>query len=194
MLRLGLDDKQYHDPDAIYNLVYSTLPLEGDVGDEPQGKIYQHGFNADKTSWTFENGTSQSKENYATPMKSFKTVKSGLDVYSQFVAPPKGIAAATKINARQAQTSVQPGNAFPSKTGFPTPVIGDPDGKTAGYFLKEPNSNVAVLDITAFTDEEKTKVSQIAIIQQFLALAKSAGKTKMVVDVSPFFSNQNTRC
>ncbi|CAG8980972.1 hypothetical protein HYALB_00011080 [Hymenoscyphus albidus] len=192
MLHMALDEKQYHDPDAIYNLAFTEIPLKDKI-DDRMGQIYSHGFNVDKTTWTFQNGTTKSKDNYATVVKGFTNIKSGKDVYEKLVLSPSKTteddSLASAINAimnpkkQDAATPVQPGDAFPSQAGFPVPVLGDPAGKTAGYYLKAPNDNVAVLDITGFENEEKTEINQVTIIWQFLKKAKADGKTKMVVDL-----------
>jgi len=60
-----------------------------------------------------------------------------------------------------------------------------PQGYTSGYFLGN-SSNVAVLALNAFTDaasDNGGNSPQQAVIKQFLAASKLAGKNKLIIDL-----------
>jgi hypothetical protein len=59
LLRLGLETLQYLDPDAIYNLMFYSIPLS----QQENGNAYKFGghifgFPSEDTTYTFANGTS----------------------------------------------------------------------------------------------------------------------------------------
>ena len=66
--------------------------------------------------------------------------------------------------------------------GYPKPVIVSSDHVVSGYYLDGDNSDVAVLAMTSFSPQVPAEFQ--AVVENFFAEAKAAGKTKLVIDVS----------
>ncbi|KAH8663648.1 hypothetical protein BGZ60DRAFT_565680 [Tricladium varicosporioides] len=105
LLRGGLENKNYQDPDTIYNLVFSSLPLKASAGTSFTGHGYMHGFGSDTVKYTFENGTSITSSNFAVLNKQFTNVSDGAAVYSKFVKPTATTSPTSKASSSVATRS-----------------------------------------------------------------------------------------
>lgn len=186
----------FQDPDAIFNQALTSLafaynPLTSSGGDlfVLGGHIY--GFSADSYNYTFANGTTHTFLNAATTALDFTDIQNGQDLFDAVDLPPtedSNTPAASSTTAAPSPTTAAAkptSTAITSLIGYPSPVVIHPDGYTSGYFL--PNSSIAVLAMQGFIDaseaDDDAALLQQATIKAFLAAARKAGSTKLIVDV-----------
>lgn len=192
LLRIGVETQQYLDPDAIYNLVFYSIPLsQQENGNAYKWSGHIFGFSSDETIYQFANGTSISMLNVAVLNKPYQGMDNGTALFSLFEAPVSktaefGSADAedSKGSSEENDTSPQVSTAVSTVSGYPTPVVLHRDGYTAGYYLND--STVAVLVMTSFADpneSEEGNIIQQAVIREFLAACKAAGMTKLIIDL-----------
>lgn len=89
-------------------------------------------------------------------------------------------------------TSTTTASATPSATttsipapGYPPPVYREQSNLIGGYFLEDDYSDIAVLSVPTFVgDDESAEIGFQQVSQNFIAAAKAAGKTKLVIDLS----------
>ena len=169
---------QQQDPDSLYNNLMYSVPFAsvspGWSGYFGGSGRYAYEYPGANTTFTFANGTTKMYTTTASVIGDFASVVDGESFYQKFCTGPKPAppAAISDGNLKDALTA----------SGYPTPQVKSSDGVVAGYFLTGKYSNVAVLAMTSF--EPKSPVEFQAVVQQFLAEAKKAGKTKLVVDLS----------
>jgi len=109
-------------------------------------------------------------------------VSDGPSFYAQFCAAVK-----TPVPSTSGETPSVPSPII-STTGYPsTPVIIYSEGAVDGYFLDGPGQgDIAVLSILSFDPKPSPATSGQelqAVIQEFLAAAKIAGNTKLIIDL-----------
>jgi hypothetical protein len=180
------------DPDASYNTGFFELAqftiLPGNTGLFTFPVLYP-GAN---TTLAFANGSSVSIPNDAVVIKDLSGITNGDDMYSAFCSPtPIGAAATSSAAAskRQASTVVPSSTASivpaPTSPGYPYPVVKHSANLVAGYFLNDTgNENVAVLSIPSYSAELPGQELEFQnVVQSFLAAAKHAGKTKLIIDL-----------
>lgn len=198
------------DPDALYNTLFPSIPYgvggSGDGFKIPTGSAYALHFLGDTTSWTFANGTTSTTQNHAYPVAQvFDGVDSGAALFSAVDLPQTTTANTASTTALPYNTtSVVPVSTYvPTTTsssttpvltvpGYPSPIIKHSNNIIAGYFLEGAGfSDTAVLAITAFEyqdpqtgDATAASLEMQLVIQEFLADCTSAGKTKLIVDLS----------
>lgn len=193
LLKAGLETLQYSDPDAIYNLMFYSLPLYlEEVGSAWSAGGHIYGFANDTTTYGFANGSTLVQKNVAITNVDFSQIDSGASLFEVYELPATSDSSAATSTIPTGSPSVTPTPTTTSTAavtttqinGYPTPVILHPDGYTGGYFL--PNSSVAVLVISGFINTAETVGAdyiQQQVIKKFLADCKTAGKTKLIVDV-----------
>ena len=175
------------DRDAAYNILFYSPAFEASApgwqgffaGSGRQRYIYP-GAN---TTFSFENGTTIVYENTAVVTGNFAGVTDGESFYQKFCTGP---ATTTPSNTT---TTTATGTAAPTATatspnvpaGYPTPVVITPDQSAAGYYIPD-LPDVAVLAMLSFDPD--VPVDFQTVVQEFLADAIAAGKTKLVVDLS----------
>ena len=179
------------DPDAQYNSMFFSKPFGAQdaawegyfAGSGRFGYVFP-GFN---TTLSYQNGSSQTIETVGHVVGDFSGVTSGASFYNKFcsgnaAAAANVPAATTTVAAAPSSTAYTPVNS-PTPPGYPTPVITSKDDIVFGYYLNSTaNSDVAVLGMLAMESESPAEFQ--AVIQDFFAEAKAAGKTKLIVDVS----------
>jgi hypothetical protein len=164
------------DADAAYNTMFYKKAFEaGGIGN---GYFYINGrvryiYPGANTTFAFANGTTIALDNVAHVKGDFAGVTDGPSFYQQFCTGPHTSSAAQS-------TAAEPSTIAP---GYPPPVIITNDTIVSGYYLDgEGFDDVAVLCLLAM--ESESTVEFQAVIQNFIADAKAAGKTKMVIDLS----------
>jgi hypothetical protein len=172
------------DPDALYNTVFFDLAFDAATtrwngyfaGSGRFGYIYP---SAD-TTIEFENGTVTIYRNFGHVIGDFTGVTDGELFYETFRTGPAPTAASNSTNP--ATTPVLP----PTTTtayNYPTPVVISSDKVVSGYFSDEPAyEDVAVLSMLSFDPTLPAEFQ--SVVQAFIADAKAAGKTKLVVDLA----------
>lgn len=70
--------------------------------------------------------------------------------------------------------------------GYPAPVIKQKNNFIAGYYLENAPGyeDIAVLSVPSFVGASGAQVEFQQVAMKFLAAAKAAGKTKLIIDVS----------
>lgn len=186
ILRSGLETQAWADPDAIYNLMFTTPALaQQTLGNSWVFGGHSYGFASENTTYFFANSSIPVvRANRAFTQQDFTGIDSGealFDIY-EVPSPTTSNKRSLSEKAKRATASVP---ATTKVAGYPDPVIIHPDGGyTAGYFL--PNSSVAVLVMTAFEGKSGSGGAdyvQQAVIKSFLAACKTAGKTKLIIDL-----------
>ena len=175
------------DRDASYNVLFYSPAFNalspGWLGYFGGSGRYGYIYPGATTSITFENGTTVTLSNLARVIGDFTGVIDGDTFYQKFCTGP---AATPASNSSTTTTSATPtGTVFTSPTaeapaGYPTPIVISPDQQAAGYYLDN-YPDVAVLSMLSFEPDVPLDF-QIAV-QTFLADAKAAGKTKLIVDL-----------
>jgi hypothetical protein len=186
LLRSGLETQAWADPDAIYNLMFTSPALaQQSLGNSWVFGGHTYGFASENTTYLFENSSIPVvRANRAYTSHDFTGINSGEALFEAFEVP-----SSTTNDKRSFSDKAKRATASEAATtkvaGYPDPVIIHPDGGyTAGYFL--PNSTVAVLVMTAFEGKSRAGGAdyvQQAVIKSFLAACRTAKKDKLIVDI-----------
>ncbi|KFY08290.1 hypothetical protein V492_06364, partial [Pseudogymnoascus sp. VKM F-4246] len=176
----------FHDADARWNVLFARQQ-----SDSPGSFIGPWFYPGPKFTATMANGKTKTIQNYAVVPEALKEkwsqVVDGKSFYKTFVAPGSTSSDSTtdiperSLRKRYVEKRLVPPN-------YPKPVIQHADKEVelgafflADYTLKE----VAVLSINTFDPVASgDSVEFQALIQKFIAYAKSQGRTKMIIDVS----------
>jgi hypothetical protein len=179
----------FQDEDALYNaMLYNpaTYPVRRN-GSYSTGPFLHH---SDNTTYKFQNGTTIVIENTARTALPLDKVESGQDIYDMFVdavSAEESDDTSSSSSSSSSETSATPSSSasatassLPTDLGYPKPVITDSKNTISGYFLSTA-TDVAVLNIQQF---EPTTGSEFqSVVEQFLALCKSAQKTRLIIDL-----------
>ncbi|MCJ1385896.1 hypothetical protein MMC17_009020 [Xylographa soralifera] len=169
-------DGRLQDPDALYNTIFFEIAQQGLNSDQA---FLPFRYPGESTSFTFMNGTQRTYTNIAVVTASFDGVTDGESFYSTFcTGPPTPPVSAPQITLGPAQ------NGTPA--GYPAPVIVQSGGFVSGYFLNGSGfEDVAVLSLPDFAPIGNWTFGRDFqfTIQNFLAAATSAGKTRLVIDL-----------
>jgi hypothetical protein len=184
----------------LYNLLFPSIPyIQQKGGDQFRGtgSAYPLHFLGDTTSWTFANGSITTTQNHAYPNVNFDGVDSGAALFSLVEFPSStttNTTASTTVPAKRDLATATTSGTTPVQTvfGYPSPVVKHSGDIIAGYFLEGTDvSDTAVLAITAFEyqdpvtgDASAASVEMQSVIEVFLAKCTSAGKTKLIIDLS----------
>ena len=161
------------DLDAAYNAVFYN-PSTMQFG--PQGPTGYFGADLgsnqnDSTTLTFENGTHVPLPVTAELVPPFNlTFQSGQQLYQQYLTP----------NGTVPQS---PSSTKAPVSGYPSPLVAQEAGLVSGYFLNGTNNDTAVLSIPSFDTTADQGPQFQSVVQEFLALSKSAGKSQLIIDV-----------
>jgi hypothetical protein len=144
------------------------------------------------TEFEFSNGTTTEVENYARVLVDFAGVTSGEDLYKKFFAYPdttfdlSGPPPDAQSTSTSTSTATAPAAATATPApGYPAPVIRESHNLIGGYYLDDPAyADVAVLSVPSFVGIDDAEIDFQATGEKFLAAAKAAGKSKLIVDVS----------
>ncbi|EGX94249.1 pyridine nucleotide-disulfide oxidoreductase family protein [Cordyceps militaris CM01] len=162
------------DVDTAYNTFFyqasrAPFALKGQFGSAARSSPLYRGPDI---TFGFANGTSTTLPMPARVNGNLTGVTDGASFYQKFCqplppAPP---------------SQPDPNDPEPPLTGYPKPVVRTNDNVVTGYYLQGAGvDNVAVLAMNSF--EPKSTVEFQSVIQDFLAGAAQAGKTKLVIDL-----------
>jgi hypothetical protein len=176
------------DPDASYNFNFVELAqaaISKSTGVFTNPGLYPGPF----TTLEFANGTSRILRNLAAVEQGLSGIINGDDMYSSF-CNPSAIATVTSSSMEE-PTPTPPTSSIvsiapaPTSPGYPYPIIKHSENVVAGYFLNgTAHENVAVLSIPSFDPSSADGELEFQqVVQKFLADAKQADKTKLVVDL-----------
>ncbi|KAL0472601.1 hypothetical protein QR685DRAFT_473342 [Neurospora intermedia] len=164
------------DPDANYNTMFyqkATFASSKSTGFFANGGRIRYIYQGANTTLTFANGTSVTLENQAAVKADMTNVTSGAAYYAKFCNPH-----GATLNSSAETTEDGPAENVP---GYPKPVIITSDAVVSGYFLEGAGyEDVAVIALLAFSSDSIAEFQ--AVVQDFIAEAVAANKTKLIVD------------
>ncbi|KAL9105640.1 MAG: hypothetical protein Q9227_009219 [Pyrenula ochraceoflavens] len=181
------------DYDALWNIQFYSKQFAATspswMGYIANSGRYGYIFPGFNTTLAFQNGTTRSYTTTSSVIGDFTGVIDGDTFYQTFCNPnPTGTSTGDAPNATSPTTS---SSSAPSGTpspgvipvpGYPDPIVAASDHSASGYYLNsDANSDVAVLSLLTFEPESPAEFQ--ATIQTFIADAKAAGKTKVIIDV-----------
>ena len=140
-----------------------------------------------QTTLEFENGTSLTYENQARVLIPFHGIIDGESLYKLwFTSNPVPSISTTPTSSSTALVSATPTPTTTSvpAPGYPPPVLREDHNLIGGYYLEDEYSDVAVLSVPSFVSLDSAEIPFQQIGEKFLADARAAGKTKLVIDVS----------
>ncbi|MCJ1250249.1 hypothetical protein MMC30_007475 [Trapelia coarctata] len=170
-------DGSLQDLDALYNSNFFSIADHANNDGFLTGTPHYPGA---YTSFIFANGTQHNYTNYAVVVGNFSGVYDGPSFYNKFCT-------AIETPVPSSTGAPPPAPTVPAK-GYPSnPVVIHSEGVVGGYFLDGPGQgDIAVLSILSFEPNPMPQTSGQefqAVIQEFLAAAKAAGKTKLIIDL-----------
>jgi hypothetical protein len=179
----------HQDPDALYNsLFWSAARNTMTAARLPSGLFSSSGFAklyypGPVTEIVLVNGTRRVYQNFAKikPGLNFTGVVDGETFYDRFCTGNHEIAARIPSNVTEPLSEVT--TASP---GYPVPVIRHPQNMIAGYYINDSSyDKVAILSISDFVlgDVHVVQANFVRTYQDFIRLAKAAGKTKLILDL-----------
>ncbi|MCJ1312728.1 hypothetical protein MMC25_006404 [Agyrium rufum] len=186
-----------NDPDALYNQLFWN-PAQIALGSQGTGQgSFQGGgsgrryYRGPSTTLTFANGKTKTYPNYATVLMPLTGVTDGNSFYQTFCQGEEpytvgGGKTESSSPSKDAAEAAAPDLSY-ATPGYPVPVIRQSDNLIAGYYLKGKGyDNVAVLSVPSFVGSGgvDTLLEFQNVTQAFLADAKAAGKTKLIIDLS----------
>ncbi|KAF2814945.1 uncharacterized protein BDZ99DRAFT_566863 [Mytilinidion resinicola] len=140
------------------------------------------------TEITFENGTSLAFDNFARVLIPFDGVTDGQSLYDLWFTPKETTSAAPTTTAAAISTIPATTSIVATSTpapGYPPPVVRQINNLIGGYYIDDEDyTDVAVLSVPSFVSLDSAEVSFQATSKEFIAKAKAAGKTKLVIDLS----------
>ncbi|KAH8660518.1 hypothetical protein BX600DRAFT_438732 [Xylariales sp. PMI_506] len=188
----------YQDPDAMYNSLLND-PVALVDGD---GHVFSNAYYdvlPDTLDVVFSNGTNETFSNLAYLATSFKNIDSGSDLHTvveipSYVATTAAAVVSSKAVSSAASTtaaapvSVTTTEVSPTIAGYPWPVVKHSYDIVSGYFLNGTDyEDTAVLSVYAFESSQTNSTADDdefrAVVAEFLAESKKAGKTKLVIDI-----------
>lgn len=198
------------DRDALWNNVFYELSqvVLGSIGTGTGtfsgGGRGRYIYAGPTTTLTFANGTTNNYTNFARVLKNFNGVQSGDDLYNAYFTYPESdretdgqdysnitatitsVAASTATSAASATSTSAPvvTTTTLAAPGYPSPVLRHSLNLNAGYYL-DSEPEVAVLSVNSFVGSGGDDVEQEfqQVNQQFIQDAKTAGKTRLIIDV-----------
>jgi hypothetical protein len=177
------------DPDALWNNLFYELAFDAQLGGGYEGYFAGSGrygsiYPGDNTTIGYENGTETVYQNYARVIGNFTGVVDGETFFERFCTGPHLVPYASNVSYPFPTPPPLPPTATVPAFAYPTPVVISGDEQVSGYFLDEETGyeDVAVLSMLSF--EANFPVEFQSVVQTFIADARAAGKTKMVIDLS----------
>ena len=170
------------DPDASYNsLLYNqAMSTIHGAAQNPWG-VFADGVHyfGNQTVLEFANGTQKTYQNMAGALQPFSGIQSGEDLFKRFCTGQT--AASTDTNS----TTPAPATGLAAAVNYPSQVAQDGTGAVNGYLLTENNLDVAVLELSSFSDDTDTAalLAFSGAVAQFLRSAAQAGKQKLIIDL-----------
>lgn len=191
-----------HDPDVNYNNQLYNVP---DIAFTEQSfmNLFQLPYRVYPGEYTlisFANGTTRNTSNYATANVDFTGVTDGQSFFKKFCSPQQptyvsSIAASATLSlapsviasvssaaptSENAYTPVPTTQRVPGPSYYPSPVVLAADGSIGGFFPDE-NEDLAVVTVPNFGPVSDYEFQNT--FRTFLATAKAAGKTKLLIDL-----------
>ncbi|KAF2192652.1 peptidase S41 family protein-like protein [Zopfia rhizophila CBS 207.26] len=180
------------DRDALYNNVFYELAVVS-LGSSGSGMGTFSGggrgrwvYPGPTTELVFENGTIATLTNYAKVLIPFDGITDGESLYRLWFTAdkPTETGAPSPSNSSTPTASSTPTVSATPAPGYPPPVIRESHNLIGGYYLEGDYSDVAVLSVPSFVSLDSAEIPFQETGEKFLAAARAAGKTKLIIDVS----------
>ncbi|KAF2709675.1 peptidase S41 family protein-like protein [Pleomassaria siparia CBS 279.74] len=190
------------DRDALYNNVFyelASVSLGGagaGIGTFAGSGRGRWPYPGAETTLEFENGTTLTYSNYARVLIPFDGITDGESLYQLWFTgnqptateaepgPSNSTTPSPTLSATAtAATTTTTTTSIPAP-GYPPPVLREENNLIGGYYLDGEYSDVAVLSVPSFVSLDTAEIPFQQIGEKFLAAARAAGKTKLVIDVS----------
>lgn len=109
-------------------------------------------------------------------------------MYQTFFTSPKPTETEPEPEPTPSNSTVPTSSASPSATptpapGYPPPVIREIHNLIGGYYLDDDYSDIAILSVPSFVSIDSGEIPFQETGEKFLAAARAAGKTKLIIDV-----------
>jgi hypothetical protein len=119
----------------------------------------------------------------------FDGITDGESLYQLWFTGNQPTATEPEPSPSNSTTPTPSATATPSATsipapGYPPPVLREEHNLIGGYYLDDEYSDVAVLAVPSFVSLDTAEIPFQQIGEKFLAAARAAGKTKLIIDVS----------
>ncbi|KAF2724234.1 hypothetical protein K431DRAFT_218178 [Polychaeton citri CBS 116435] len=181
------------DPDANYNSVFPIIPLRTfnlDQGFSGRTALSIYPPASETTTVEFANGTTRQYLNYAVTPLNFTGVTDGTSFFNKFCTPNNSTSSGGDQEGQPSNNTTQvpykpiPANVSAQLTkpaGYPQPIA-LLEHYGAGGFFPSQHRDLAVLTIPTFTLGAAATAFENTV-RQFLATAKSANKSKLIIDL-----------
>lgn len=187
----SLQDRDALYNNVFYNLAQISLGTQGSTtGMFTGGGRGRFVYPGDTTTLTFVNGTTRVIQNYGRTSVSFRGVSTAEDLAKKvFNYGGTGSVSTTSIQSQALAPNVNHVEKRQSTKspppGYPKPVVQATSNVIMGYYLEgEGFDDVAVLAVPSFVSISTLEKEFQDLGDQFLAAAKAAGKSKLIIDVS----------
>lgn len=181
----------HQDLDTLYNSLFwsAAQNTNGLFGGSGYAQFFYPG---PETDILFANGTRAIYRNFADVKvdANFDGVDDGESFYQKFCTGADHSTTPTATVEAISTTILNTASELPivrtATPGYPLPVIRHPQSLIAGYYLDaSPYDKLAILSISNFVldDDESEQTNFERTSQEFIRLAKAAGKTKLILDL-----------
>ncbi|KAI1388675.1 uncharacterized protein F4822DRAFT_253115 [Hypoxylon trugodes] len=141
---------------------------------------------------TYEDGTTESQETYATLKRGvdFSEIATGDDFYEAFCNPNTTFSSSSSSSDTPSRTKKRLAARASGLSYYPSPIVQNGNDPTAmGFFLNDTGfEDVAVLALTSFESSDSSDSQYInnfqEMVETFLNKSRSAGKQRLVIDLT----------
>ncbi|KAH8892211.1 hypothetical protein GQ53DRAFT_864062 [Thozetella sp. PMI_491] len=173
------------DKDAIYNSMFFSLSYHATHG---AGGFFAKGgrtrfiYPGPITTFTLANGTIITVQNKAVITANLTGVIDGPSYYAKFCNPNGMMAAGSASSNATVTKRVAARSTAPAISGYPSPVAITNDTVASCYYLQgEGYDNIVVIALLDMFADSFAEFQ--AVVQECIAEAVDAGKTKLIVDL-----------
>ncbi|CAI6339074.1 unnamed protein product [Periconia digitata] len=175
----------FHDADTRWNALFPSQPLIAS-GMTYLGSFRTGQYSSPNTTMSFVNGTTKSSLNLAVVLKDFDGVNNGDTFFKKFCSGPTTASTTATPTSSARPTSTSSSSSIqtpePSHTGYPKPIIINPNLSVGGYFLNDTGyDDLAILSIPSYESPDVQRFQNV--MRDFIRLATEAGKTKLIFDM-----------
>ncbi|KAE8853284.1 hypothetical protein HRS9122_00276 [Pyrenophora teres f. teres] len=194
----------FTDLDAAYNAQFLIL-----AGGNTNSRSFLSGafkscgettaiYDGPTTEYRFANGTTTSFDNLADVFLPFDGITDGESMYQAYFTTPKRSSNESSDGSSDASSGSSDGSSGSSDgsdgqnqtptpeplEGYPPAIFSDPVNNVGGYYPDGDYSDVAVLSIPTFDNNNDVVNGFYDMTKKFITGAKAAGKKKLIIDLS----------
>ncbi|KAF2641563.1 peptidase S41 family protein [Massarina eburnea CBS 473.64] len=176
----------FHDANTRWNALFPSQALIAS-GVTYLGSFRTGSYQGPNTTMSFANGTTKSTMNLAVVIKDFAGVDNGPSFFKKFCSGPSppsssSSSATSSASATATATRTASSTSTASPSGYPTPVVVNPNLSIAGYHLNDTGYNdLAILSIPSYESPDVQRFQNV--MRDFIRMSKAAGKTKLIFDL-----------